>query len=1590
MANRYWVGGTGNWDASLTTNWSTTSGGSGGASAPTSADNVFFDVNSNVGTGSFSVGLVAATCADLTVSGLDGAMTFAFAASMSIYGSLNVQLTNVSRSGGSNFGINFLATTTGKTISCPSNLPSTVTFNGVGGGWTLLTPLALSGSTGFSLTAGSVDLNGQTITCSATFSITGTATRSLTLGAATISVTNSGTAWNANTTTGLTFNAGTSQINVSGVSSQTSFVGGGLTYYNVSFTGTTLVSGASSITGSNTFNNLTIAGPNVSQAYDFTLSQGTTQTINGTLTFNSNSANATQRLTIRSGAIGTTSTLSCAAIAAMSDVDFRDIAITGAASPLSGTRLGDCGGNTGITFGAGVNKYWNLSAGGNWNATAWATSSGGTVNINNFPLAQDTCIFNNTGLSISGKTISVNSQYYLGTVDFSALTNATTISSGSNLILLTGSWVGSSAVTVSFLSSIYLSGRNTTQNITCAGQSFNIGIIFETIGTTVSLQDTFLSTSGISQTYGTFLTNNNTVTCASFTSSNSNTRTITLGTSTINLSGTGTVWTTTTITGLTFSGASSTINLTDTTTSARAFTSGGLTYGTLNIGGTTGVSTTTVSGVNTFNTLASTKTVAHTISFAANQTITNWNVPSGTAGNVVTINSSAAGTGRSITYSGSQLNLDYMSFTDIIFPQGTNGAYNIYAGANSTNGGNISGIAFIDPTVKKAYLLTTGTTWTVPSDWNNSNNAIYLIGAGGSSSTSASSGNNRAGGGGGGGGGYTAITNYSATPLSTIPYTIGASTSNANGGDTGIGQNTISFVASTTLADTATSSTHVMNVPSGTANGDLMVLFIAASTTSTYNVPTGWTQAFNSISSCMICYRIASSEPASYTVTTSTLACTGYIATYRNAAFDAVGAVSVIATPSVAPSINVSYDNSIVLDFTVARFASTTFTTPTGFSSVASESNTTSPSSALFSDPVNAGATGTVSTTPSGGNTAFSILVALEPTPVYIAGGGKVGVSTTTPSSTGGAGGTGTTYNGGAGGAGSFGTVASAGHSGGGGGGAGGPNGVGGAGGNGFGNTVTTTLIAGGGGGGNGGGSAGGNASSGVQGNGGNNFGGTGGGTGSGTSGTFGGGGAGGVSGTVPGQGGSGVDIENTIGGGGGRGGVGYSTTTTTNTGLYGGGGGGGRVSTAGTTTTGAPGSQGVIFIVYAPGGTAYTASITEGSTFADVSDALQAVGVSVTEALGVADTSSVVAAFASAISENINVADASSVIAAFNSAVSEDLSVADIQTFVLTLNAAISEDILSIADSATGNLNFSTVVSEALTVTDIESVIAAFAAAISENTTIEDSATGVGLFSGIATEPITVEDAATGNATFIGVITEDTQIADTPSAVASFAAAIVEAAQFADINEVVLTINTDISEAITLADSQTVIANFASVVFENVGIAESESVVASFTAVISEGAVLEDAQAAIANFVSSLTEALTAADSSIAVRIQNSSITEDIQPADAQSALRTHNALITEDLIPADAITVIASFSSQITENLVLLDIPFPRGWFKINDDQTVSWGAVNNTNSAVWAAVNNGQTVTWNNVNNANSTTWTNIGDDQNPVWTSVDNTQ
>jgi len=61
-------------------------------------------------------------------------------------------------------------------------------------------------------------------------------------------------------------------------------------------------------------------------------------------------------------------------------------------------------------------------------------------------------------------------------------------------------------------------------------------------------------------------------------------------------------------------------------------------------------------------------------------------------------------------------------------------------------------------------VLTSGTSWTVPADWNSAANTIEGIGAGGTAGTLSS---------GGGGGAYARVSNVTLTPGASIPIQIG-------------------------------------------------------------------------------------------------------------------------------------------------------------------------------------------------------------------------------------------------------------------------------------------------------------------------------------------------------------------------------------------------------------------------------------------------------------------------------------------------------------------------------------------------------------------------------------------------------------------------------------------------------------------------------------------------------------------------------------------------------------------------------------------------------------------------------------------------
>ena len=173
MADRYWVAaGGGDW--TTTANWSATSGGSGGASVPVAADNVFFDLN-RTGTITSAGSSGSTACRDFNVS--NGNYTFNFLTGstlLQINGSLDITATSGSWTGTSTI----IFTTSNSTLRAPYSIScGGVQFQA---SLTLLSNMTFTG--GLTSTLGSsVTLNGFNLSV-ATYIASGATSRTIAFG----------------------------------------------------------------------------------------------------------------------------------------------------------------------------------------------------------------------------------------------------------------------------------------------------------------------------------------------------------------------------------------------------------------------------------------------------------------------------------------------------------------------------------------------------------------------------------------------------------------------------------------------------------------------------------------------------------------------------------------------------------------------------------------------------------------------------------------------------------------------------------------------------------------------------------------------------------------------------------------------------------------------------------------------------------------------------------------------------------------------------------------------------------------------------------------------------------------------------------------------------------------------------------------------------------------------------------------------------------------------------------------------------------------------------------------------------------------
>ncbi len=611
--------------------------------------------SSGASTNTFA-GAVAITAGVLNMQGTTNTNTNQFLSTLTAGGSGASTISSGTSTGTKNTFAG-LATFTGRldvgNWNAFSATPTSLTVAGTGTS-TMGQDNSFSGAVSFSnagsdltlaATSGHTNTFSGALTVSGTGAFTGTAYANNTFSGA-VNIANSAMAVGLNT-----WNTGSS-LTLTGASPALS---GGNTFKDVTLSG----GGTATVTGTNSFVNLTRNPAAAATSDGITFPASVTQTVSGTLTLTGHDLGS--RLFVTSGTPGTRATLSAATVA-LSNSNFQDIAATGTGTKTGpacddvavsttwcGVSLGDNGNNTGIHFSATKTWYWK-SAGntGNWSdSSKWASNSAGTTLCTCVPLPQDTSIFNANSFNTGSQIIHVDVSR-IGAIDFTGVTNAPQISfdtattimgdpatNDNNIITMTS---GTGSPTIAGTTALTFGNVGVRKKITSATKTFTMPIVIDATGGKITLVDALSISNTLTLTNGTLDANNQAVSVTTFDGSNSNTRGLVMGTGTWTLSGTGTVWNLSTTTNLTYTAPTSPglITMNGSSTSAKNFNGGGLTYYNVSVSnGTTSASTTSIDASNTFQDL--TDSSAGVLTIAAPSTVNgNFNY-SGAGG--VTLNS---------------------------------------------------------------------------------------------------------------------------------------------------------------------------------------------------------------------------------------------------------------------------------------------------------------------------------------------------------------------------------------------------------------------------------------------------------------------------------------------------------------------------------------------------------------------------------------------------------------------------------------------------------------------------------------------------------------------------------------------------------------------------------------------------------------------------------------------------------------------------------------------------------------------------------------------------------------------------------------
>lgn len=341
MADRYWVGGTGTWNNSNTANWSTSSGGSGGASVPTNLDFVYFDSNSGTGNCTYS-DFSGIYYGRLNFTGYSG--TFTNSATLRIDGSLFFS-PGMTLSGFSDIYVWPGALGGVKTADYWSygKSPYSIEFLAQSGSSVVLRDnVSVQTNLYFSLRNGFIYADNRTITTGSRVTLstnTGSTNNYLYFSGSTINTERFEMEGFGTGTANIVTNSST-VVNLTG-SYPVCYLGG---QYTNAFTMPTVnVSGSVSSAYYRQYNT------SLHRVGTLWINASTSNHFFESNFYTSNFQVTGAAKTVRSNSAGTAITITAATSYLLENVSFRDITAAGSI-PFSGTGLVDLGGNTNITF----------------------------------------------------------------------------------------------------------------------------------------------------------------------------------------------------------------------------------------------------------------------------------------------------------------------------------------------------------------------------------------------------------------------------------------------------------------------------------------------------------------------------------------------------------------------------------------------------------------------------------------------------------------------------------------------------------------------------------------------------------------------------------------------------------------------------------------------------------------------------------------------------------------------------------------------------------------------------------------------------------------------------------------------------------------------------------------------------------------------------------------------------------------------------------------------------------------------------------------------------------------------------------------